>query len=198
MNKWIRALLTLVAIGAVCYIALVAAVYLREAALRDPGSYDSIIVLGCQVKPDGNPSLQLEMRVNKALEMYQANPCPIAVSGAQGADEPDTEAAVMRRLLLENGVPDSDIVPEDQSVNTRDNIRNAWALLTERECRKPLLITSDYHLQRALWIAADEGIQAEGTGAPCRPELPFWMKNHCREAMSWVKYYTMKLFKLPL
>ena len=35
-------------------------------------TYDAIIVLGCRVQPDGTPSLALQARTRKAVELYNA------------------------------------------------------------------------------------------------------------------------------
>ena len=48
------------------------------------------------------------------------------------------------------------------------------------------MITSDYHLPRALAIAGSLGLDADGIGSPCKPE--WWVKNHAREVLAWGKY----------
>lgn len=186
------------ALAVVLYVLLVVLVYYWEVTVPEPKDYDGIIVLGCQVKPDGEPSVQLAWRLDTALKYYQASPCTIVVTGAQGKDEPAPEAVVMRDYLAAAGVPKQVILTDSQSFDTKENIRNAWALLSPLGCEKPIIITSDYHVHRALAIAADAGITAQGAGAPCRSELPFWLKNHCREALAWVKYWAVKYLKLPL
>lgn len=194
----LRAAAALVAAAAVCYVLLMLLVYHWEVSRPEPEQYDSIIVLGCQVKPDGEPSVQLKSRLDTALSYYRKAPCKVVVTGAQGDNEPAPEGEVMRSYLLKAGVPEQDVLADCHSFDTKENIRNAWALLSAVPCRSPLLITSDYHVQRALSIAADEGIQAQGAGSPCRSELNFWLKNHGREALAWVKYWAVKYLKLPL
>ena len=70
--------------------------------------------------------------------------------------------------------------------------------LQEKGCQKPLIVTSDYHLPRALAIARDAGLEAQGAGSPCRPEWNYWLKNHMREALAWVKYWGVKYLGLKL
>ena len=62
----------LLALGIAAYGALVAYVCYREANVPAPGAYDAIIVLGAQVKPDGQPSVQLRWRLDKALDEAQS------------------------------------------------------------------------------------------------------------------------------
>ena len=99
----------------------------------------------------------------------------------------------MKNYLIRHGVPAEMILTDPDSFNTRENLRNAAVLLRETgEVRKVLIVTSDYHLPRAMALANDEGLEAAGLGSPCKPE--YWLKNHAREALSWVKYWLQKIF----
>ena len=145
----------------------------------------AIIVLGCQVYPDGAPSPQLELRLTAALDAWRNDPRLIIVCGAQGANEPAPEGDIMRAWLIAQGVPESQVVAETVSTNTLQNLKNAQALLPEGTARVTI-VTSDYHLPRALSIAGTLGLDADGIGSPCKPE--FWVKNHTREVLAWGKY----------
>ena len=186
----------LVILLAVCavliYLLLIALVCWREAHVA-PASHqqDAIIVLGAQVRPDGSPSNQLRWRVDAAAEAYRIHPSPVVVCGAQGKDEPDTEAAVMKQILLTSGVPEDDILLDSTSFNTRQNLAHAYELLKDRQIRQVLIVTSDYHLPRALDLARDLGFDATGLGSPTLGGWP-WLKHHAREALSLVKYWIEK------
>ncbi len=198
-RKLFRALLWLLAAGLACYAGLIALVYHWEVSVPTPADYDGIIVLGAQVLPSGQPSVQLRWRLDKAVEYYEKNPCPVVACGGQAGKEPAPEGEVMRALLLEDGLPEADVYADPDSMNTRENIQNAWRILQSLGCSRPLLVTSDYHLPRALALARDTGLTAvQGVGSPCRNEWNFWLKNHMREALSWVKYWGIKYLHLPL
>ena len=143
----IRLLIGCAALGLLIWVGLVAFVAIKEKTVpaSRPQDTQAIIVLGAQVKADGSLSVQLQWRLDKALEVYRAYPQPIVVCGAQGANEPVTEASAMRDYLLQNGVPEADILLEDQSFNTRQNLKNAQRLLGEG-VKKVLIVTSNYHL----------------------------------------------------
>ena len=179
-------------IAALCYAALVGWVYYRETHVPAPSDYDSIIVLGAQVLPTGEPSVQLRWRLDKAVEMHGASPCPVVVCGSMAGQEPRPEGTVMRELLIADGLPESDVYADTESMDTKQNMRNAKAILETLGCDRPLIVTSDYHLPRALAIAEDAGFHPQGAGSPCRPEVTFWLKNHCREALAWCKYWLVK------
>ncbi|MBQ6255417.1 MAG: YdcF family protein [Clostridia bacterium] len=155
-------------------------------------SSDAVIVLGCQVYADGQLSPQLELRLRAALDTYRDHPRLIVATGGQGEGEPGPEGQIMREWLIGQGVPDTDVIAECESANTRQNLLNAKALLPEG-IKRVTVITSDYHLPRALALARDLGLEADGIGSPCRPEIQFWVKNHTREVLAWGKYLVEKV-----
>ena len=197
----LRLVIRLVLIAALLYAAVVVYVCIQEGSVLKTvpsgENYDAIIVLGAQVKPDGNPSVQLGWRLDAAADAYRQKRTPVVVCGAQGRDEPMTEAEAMRNYLVAKGLPEADILMDPDSFNTRQNLRNAGALLADRpEIRKVLIVTSDYHVPRSLALAKDEGFEACGLGSPCKPE--YWLKNHAREALAWIKYWGVKYLHLPM
>ena len=160
-------------------------------------NYDAIIVLGAQVKPDRTPSVQLSWRLDAAVNAYEHHMVPVVVCGAQGADEPMPEAEAMKLYLIEAGVPEEKILTDADSFNTRQNIENAKRLLVnENNVRSVLIVTSDYHVPRAISLARDAGLEAVGLGSPCLPQ--YWIKNHFRETLAWIKYLGIKYLRLPL
>ena len=72
-KKILRILCLLAALGVMCYAGLIALVYYWEVSVPEAVEYDGIIVLGAQVKPDGQPSLMLQWRLDKAAECYWKN-----------------------------------------------------------------------------------------------------------------------------
>ena len=197
----LRVLTALVLAGILTYGGIVAMICVEEGkvpkTLASGSNYDAIIVLGAQVKPDRTLSVQLSWRMDAAIEAYQKKNVPIVVCGAQGPDEPCTEAEAMREYLLKEGIPENSILSDPESFNTNENLENAKELLKEfPDIRRVLIVTSDYHVPRSLAIAQDVGFEAEGLGAKCLPER--WIKNHAREALAWCKYWAKKYLRLPL
>ena len=178
-------LLALVLMGAAGALALMGFVYYMETHLPEQIESDVIIVLGAQVKEDGTPSVALERRLTAALQSYQEKQQTIIVCGAQGGNEPRAEGDVMRDWLLARGVAEPDVVAETESFNTRENLQNARAIMQERGLTQALVVTSDYHVARALMLCKQEGIAATGKGSPSKPE--YFIKNHFREGLSWIK-----------
>ncbi|GHU70945.1 hypothetical protein AGMMS49992_04110 [Clostridia bacterium] len=149
-------------------------------------SYDCIIVLGAQVKPNGVPSEALLRRMNLALEHYNQKSALIIVTGGQGLDEPMAEGDFMYVWMRKQGIPTESLASENTSRNTRENIANAKAIMDAHGLKRALVVTSDYHVPRALAICREQGIDAIGAGSASAPEM--WWKNHIRESLSWIKY----------
>ena len=180
-------LLALVCLGLACLAGMILFVYWQETHLPPVGQYDAIIVLGAQVKADGTPSVALERRMTAALEAYEQRPELIIACGAQGANEPVAEGALMRDWLTRHGVPDDAVVAETTSYNTRQNLENALAIMREQGLGEALIVTSDYHVARALELCKQVGIRATGKGSPSKPE--YFLKNHIQESLSWIKFW---------
>lgn len=189
------ALIALLA-GLIAYMGIIGMLVWKVNTVPETDDYDAIVVLGAQVKADGSLSLQLEWRLDAALEAWNKHQSLIVTCGAQGSNEPAPEAHVMRDYLIKKGVPPDMILTEAASFNTRQNIRNAVKLLEGRQVDTVLIVTSDYHLPRSMALARDERLKATGLGAPTKPI--YWVKNYGREALAWIKYWAQKYLHLPL
>lgn len=176
--------------GVFCWVLLAFIVFIKEQTVREPGQADCIIVLGARVTPDGGPSVSLLRRLEKAQECYESGLAPyIIVCGAQGDDEPCTEASAMKSWLIERGIPAECIFEEDQSTSTEENLRNAKAIMGEHGFSTCIVTTNAYHLTRALWIARDVGLDAQGAAAQNNISFRTRARLRMREAVSWVLYF---------
>ena len=180
------ALFILILICALAFAALLGYVVYEEASLPARGDSDVVIVLGAQVKRDGTPSVALERRLNVALSIYLEKRQTVIVCGAQGSDEPAPEGEVMRAWLTARGVLEQDVVAETASFNTRENLLYAKEIMRERGLSHAVVVTSDYHVARALALCRQVGIEASGAGSASKPE--YWLKNPVRETLSWAKF----------
>ena len=129
----IRLILWLVTLSLLAYAGMIAYVWIGEgsvmAEVPNAEEYDAIIVLGAQVKADGSLSVQLTWRLDAAKKAYDNKKVPVVVCGAQGKDEPTTEAEAMKNYLIEQGVAAEDILTDPESFNTSQNLKNAHKLL---------------------------------------------------------------------
>lgn len=188
----IRCVLVLALVGVLVWGGLIGMVWWREKHIPKLDHYDCLVVLGAQVLPNGQPNVQLQLRLDAAYETWKKAPCMVVCCGGQGANEPAPEGAVMCRYLAEKGIPEDMLLADTESTTTLQNMRFAKKILEEnRLSTRVCVITSDYHLPRALALAGDVGLTATGVGSEIKAE--YWLKNHAREALAWVKYWAQKL-----
>ncbi|MER7014413.1 YdcF family protein [Saccharopolyspora sp. NPDC000359] len=119
------------------------------------------LVLGAGVRWDGTPSLILQGRLDVAKDLYEAGKIRrIIVSGSpesRGCSEP----AVMRHHLVSNGVPADVIVLDETGVDTWQSCRRAAG---EFGLRELTVISSRFHLRRAVAMCRRLGVDAHGVG----------------------------------
>lgn len=144
-----------------------------------------LVVLGARVDESGQPSYSLLWRLEAARDYLEGHPGTVAVlSGGQGPDEPCSEAACMFDWLRAHGVDEARLLVEDASTDTRENLRNSFALLRERgfdPSQGVAVVSSSYHLYRAKLIAV--GLGAEVGGVAAYPGNPVVTANYfIREA----------------
>lgn len=184
-----KVLLALAAAGAIVELGLMTAVFLCEKTPRPVSKRDAIILLGARIMPDGELSTTVLHRVETALDAYQKGCGKLIIAcGARGRDEPETEAGAMARWLIARGVPASAIAVDDQSTDTVQNLANARAEMDARGYKTAIIVTSDYHLTRALWLASDQGLDAIGAAAPGNDTWGRRIEARFRESLSWVNY----------
>lgn len=149
--------------------------------------YHYIIVLGCGLKNGVTVTPLLAGRVDKGIEAYKQNRGSILVlCGGKGADEKIAESEAMKVYAMKQGVPESAILKEDRSVNTRENLLFSKQLLeiSEQELSGNLLIvTTSYHVLRALLLAKNLKISCDGRGS--RTKFYFTINAFIRE---WIAY----------
>lgn len=137
-------------IGAIVVVLLVMLGVLcwKEAHLPPVQDYDAIVVLGAQVKADGSLSVQLQRRLDAAYDAWVQHNCTVVVCGGRGGNEPVPESEAMRAYLEERGIPADQILEDNTSTSTQENLRNAAELLKGKQVQQVAIVTSDYHVPR--------------------------------------------------
>jgi len=120
-----------------------------EAALFDErDAADAIVIFGAATDGHGQPGAILRSRIDHALALYREDHAKSFVLTGGIGWEPPAESVVMKRILSENGIGDTQIFFETQSRTTREQVEFA-AETAERNNWTRLLIVSDpYHMYR--------------------------------------------------
>ena len=153
-------------------------------------SADYAVILGAQIHENA-PSRTLRERLDEGLKFMEKHPDTVViVSGGLGTEEQFSEAKVMYDYLEENGADMTRVYMEDRATNTRENLMFSSILAQELDLDETsvTIITSEFHLCRAEYIASTLGISAGGIAS--KTETPFLLVNYyVREAFSFVKAF---------
>jgi uncharacterized SAM-binding protein YcdF (DUF218 family) len=138
-----------------------------EAGLSPPASPrgDVIVVLGCGVHegvPDlagaGVPREEAQARLLAAARLHRRLGLPVVVAGGSPIAGRPPEAPLMKRMLTELGVPPGKILVEAESRDTFGNALGVRRILEAEGYRTALLVTSAYHMKRAAFQFAGQGV----------------------------------------
>lgn len=123
---------------------------------------DCILVLGCKVHDDGTPSAMLRDRLLQSIHLYQLGASPkLLMSGDHGQHRYD-EVNAMKQFALDAGVPSQDIFMDHAGFSTYESVYRAKEIFG---VDKILIVTQEYHLYRALYIARQFDIEAYGVAS---------------------------------
>lgn len=129
-----------------------------------PKKSDCIIILGCQVRGT-SLSQFLKERLDRGIELYnQGFAKYIIVSGGQGPGEDITEAEAMKTYLVSKGIDENNIIMEDKSSNTMENLKNSKFIMDRKGFNTAIIISNKYHLLRASIMAKRTGLNASYSG----------------------------------
>jgi len=152
---------------------------------------DCILVLGCGIHADGSPSRMLADRLSRSVELYELQAAPkLLMSGDHGSAEYN-EVATMREYALERGVPSEDIFMDHAGFSTYDSMYRAKEVFG---ADKIIIVTQDYHLYRAIYIAQELGMEAYGVAAQDIRYSGQTMRD-IREILARVKDFFFTMFK---
>lgn len=152
---------------------------------------DCIIVLGCQVKPDGTPSHMLEDRLKRGVALYKAGAAPkLLMSGDHGTKGYD-EVDAMKRYAFEADIPSENIFMDHAGFSTYETVYRAKEIFG---AKKVIFVTQTYHLYRTIHIANALGLEAYGVPAEYRTYSGQLMRD-IREILARVKDFAMGIFK---
>lgn len=144
----------------------------------------TVVVLGAKVEGD-KPSVILEHRLDKAVELMKDadDNVKCIVTGGQGEDEYFTESSVMKKYMIEKGIPGNRIIEEDKATNTKENIKYAKNIAEKQKLPEDfIIVTQGFHQHRANQYAQNEGV--ESVGAKAYTSKGLWLGYWSRECLA--------------
>lgn len=157
---------------------------------------DAVIVLGAATY-DGEVSPVYRERLNHGAVLYeQGYVKKLIVTGGRGEGNEQSDAYAAKQYLVDQGIPETDILLEEESSITQENLENAKKLMDENGYEKALVVSDPLHMKRAMLLAEDTGMQAYSSPTTTtmyrslRTKIPFL----AREVFYYIGYQWYRVF----
>lgn len=124
------------------------------------------IVLGAGIYDD-EPSPVFRERINHSIWLYENGYVDkLLFTGGKGESENYTESSVAKKYAIEHSVPEKDILIEEKSKITQENILYAAQIVEENKFSTAIIVSDPLHMKRAMLMARDSGIVAYSSPTP--------------------------------
>ena len=152
---------------------------------------DCILVLGCGIHADGSPSDMLHDRLRRGVELFALGAAPKLLMsgdhGREGYDEVDT----MKTFAVDAGIDSDDVFMDHAGFSTYESMYRAREIF---QAKKIIIVTQEYHLYRAIYIAESLGLEAYGVSSDYRAYSGQTGRD-VREVLARVKDFGTSLFQ---
>jgi vancomycin permeability regulator SanA len=126
---------------------------------------DCILILGCGVHSDGSPSDMLHDRLRRGVELYELGAAPkLLMSGDHGRKGYD-EVDAMKHFAVDAGIDSDDVFMDHAGFSTYESMYRAKEIF---QAKRIIIVTQEYHLYRAIYIAESLGLEAYGVSSDYR------------------------------
>lgn len=197
-NKWIKR--GIIALSSLFLIALLMATaitlyiqnysnkYIYSSSIQAIPNCYTALVLGASVHRNGDLSTILLDRVDRAIELYNGGKIKRFLLSGDHGDHDYDEVNTMKNYLLKKGIDSADIFLDHAGFDTYNSVVRAKEIFNVDSM---YIVTQNYHLYRAIYIARNNGIEAFGFTAD-RRSYPGIYKYTVREWFANVKswYWT--------
>lgn len=197
---WIKkAIITIVGIAILGCITIITINIIVKASVGDriippetaaDVNADCILVLGAGVY-NGMPTPMLHDRLMQGIALYEMGASDkLLMSGDHGRKEYD-EVNVMKKFAVDEGVPSENVFMDHAGFSTYESLYRARDIF---QAKKLIIVTQEYHMYRALYIARALGLEAYGVASDPR-EYAGQSYREAREVLARVKDFFFALAK---
>ncbi|MBR2589404.1 MAG: YdcF family protein [Clostridia bacterium] len=196
MKKIIKIILKISILAVLVYLIATSATILYYAHTDNQQKSDVAIVLGAgTINNEASPVFK--ERVNHAVNLYkEGTVSKIIITGGLGEGSVLADSQVAKQYALSLGVSDKDVLTEEESTITQENLVNAAEIMRENGFKSAVIVSDPLHMARAMLMAKDAGIQAVSSPTPTSAyksfdtKLPFFL----REEMYYCGYRILRIF----
>ena len=199
MKKRYKVLLG-IAVLIVCYILLNLIDIYFFSKKDQKCTADAAIILGAATY-NGTMSPVYRERVNHGITLYKEGYVDkLIVTGGMGNGNDESDAETAKQYAISQGVPESDILTEETSTITQENLVNAKVIMEEKGYVTAILVSDPLHMRRSMLLAKDAGITAYSSPTPTsryvslKTQIPFI----ARETFYYIGYKWYRILHLIL
>jgi uncharacterized SAM-binding protein YcdF (DUF218 family) len=131
----------------------------QAAALDERARADAIVIFGAATADQGQPGTILRSRINHALLLSREGYADAFILTGGIGWGPPAESVVMKRILSENGIQDSQIFFETQSSTTREQVEFAAEIAQKNSWKRLLIVSDPYHMYRSSRYFSATGLE---------------------------------------
>ena len=127
---------------------------------------DVAIVLGAGVQTN-EPSPVFQERINHGIWLYQNGYVKkILFTGGKSENNKYSDAFIAGKYAMRNGVPVKDILLEEKSTITQENIFFAIKILHENNMSTAIIVSDPLHMKRSMLMVKDYNLTAYSSPTP--------------------------------
>ncbi len=158
---------------------------------------DVAIVLGAAAY-EGAVSPVYRERINHGIALYEEGYVEkIIVTGGVGEGNDKSDAYYAKEYAISMGVSADDVLTEDTSTITEENLENAMLIMEQNGYDTAIIVSDPLHMKRAMLLAKDAGIKGYSSPTPTtryqslKTKIPFV----AREVFFYVGYKWYRIFE---
>lgn len=194
--KIIKALIGIVAL-VVCYIAINCIEICYFSTKDQKCKADVAIILGAATY-DGEVSSVYQERINHGIALYNEGYVEkLIVTGGRARGNNESDAYAAKQYAISQNIPEEDILTEDMSAITQENLENAKTIMNENNYYTAIIVSDPLHMKRAMLLARDAEIDAYSSPTTSskyislKTQIPFL----AREVFFYIGYKWFRIFK---
>jgi len=164
--KILTKILEVLIILIICYVLYVSISIFSYGNVNELQHADAAIVLGAAVYGD-RPSPVFRERINHGIWLYENGYVDkLIFTGGKGKGWVHSDSSIAKNYAMEHKVPEKDILIEESSTITQENIFYATKIVEKNHFTTVIIVSDPLHMKRAMLMAKDAGLVAYSSPTP--------------------------------
>lgn len=166
MRRHIRRIAFWLLVAVLAWCVTLGTIVWKYGTHDDTTKSDCIIVLGAAVHGTA-ASPVFEERIRHGINLYQAGHAPkLVFTGGVGEGQTHSEGSIGRSIAIQHGVPATDVLVEEKSRTTQQNLSEARTLMKQHQMDSAIIVSDPLHMKRAMMMAGNLDIVAASSPTP--------------------------------